>query len=76
MAEVKRKKGETFDSLLRRFQRRVQQGGVILEVRKNRFRNSAENRNKKRRSALRRVAKKSQYEYLYKTGQLKDDRRR
>ncbi|MBU2566684.1 30S ribosomal protein S21 [Patescibacteria group bacterium] len=76
MAEVNRKKGETFDALLRRFTRRVQQGGVILEVRKNRFRTSAENRNKKRRSALRRVEKKSQYEYLYKTGQLKDDRRK
>ncbi|MDF1497462.1 MAG: 30S ribosomal protein S21 [Patescibacteria group bacterium] len=75
MIEVKRKKGETFESLLRRFQRRQQQSGVILEVRKNRFRQPAKNRNKLRESALRRENKKEQYEYLIKTGQLKDTRK-
>jgi len=75
MIEVKRKKGETFESLLRRFQKRIQQGGIMLEVRKNRFRKSSKNKNQTRESALRRETKREQYQYLYKTGQLKDTRK-
>lgn len=73
MAEVKRKKGENFDSLLRRFQRRIQQGGITIEARKHRFHSGKINRNKTRESALRRESKKQQYEYLLKTGQLKEE---
>jgi len=73
MVEVKRKKGETFDALLRRFQRRIQQGGIALEARKKRFHERQPNRNKTRESALRRVTKRGQYEYLMKTGQLKEE---
>ncbi|MBD3281828.1 30S ribosomal protein S21 [Candidatus Uhrbacteria bacterium] len=75
MVEVKRKKGETFESLLRRFQRRQQQSGVMLEIRKKRFHKSAKNKNQVRESALRRENKKAEYDYLYKTGQLKDNRK-
>jgi len=75
MAEVKRKKGETFDSLLRRFQRRIQQGGITLEVRKKRFHQKQKNKNYVHRSALRRETKREQYEYMQKTGQLKDEKR-
>ena len=34
MVEVKRKKNETFDSLLRRFQRRFQSSGKQIESKK------------------------------------------
>ena len=71
--EVKRKKGETFDALLRRFQRRMQQGGITLETRKRRFKIHDANRNRTRESALRREVKRNQYEYLAKTGQLKEE---
>jgi ribosomal protein S21 len=71
--EVKRKKGESFDAMLRRFQRRFQQSGRGLQSKKIRFHTSEPNRNKTRRSALRRTEKKSEYEYLLKTGQLKED---
>ncbi|MFA6099336.1 MAG: 30S ribosomal protein S21 [Patescibacteria group bacterium] len=73
MVEVKKKKGETFDALLRRFQRRMQQGGIALEARKNRFHEHDPSRNKTRESALRRVTKREQYEYQLKTGQLKEE---
>jgi len=73
MVEVKRKKGETFDSLLRRFQRRIQQGGITLEVRKKRFHQRNHNKNYIHKSALRRETKREQYEYLLKTGQLKEE---
>lgn len=75
MAEVKRKKGETFDALLRRFQRRVQSSGKILQAKKVRFLKKDGSRNKRRESALFREAKRTEYEYQLKTGQLKDEPR-
>ncbi len=38
MIEVKKKDRESSESLIRRFSRRVQQSGVLVNVRKNRFR--------------------------------------
>lgn len=76
MLEVKRKKGETFDALLRRFQRRMQASGKTLQAKKVRFHKKDPNRNKRRDSALRRVEKRTTYEYLAKTGQLKEEPRK
>ena len=76
MVEIKRKKGETFDSLLRRFQRRYQQSGKSLQVKKIRFHKGDPSRTKRRRSALRRVEKGAEYAYLAKTGQLKEEPKR
>jgi ribosomal protein S21 len=73
MIEVKRRKGETFDSLLRRFQRRVQSSGKILQAKKVRFHTKDQNRTKRRDSALRREEMRKDYEYKMKTGQLKDE---
>ena len=73
MAEVKRKKGETFDALYRRFQRRIQSSGKILQAKKIRFLKKDENPNKRRSSALRREEKRSKYQYELKTGKLKQD---
>lgn len=73
MAEVKRKKGETFDSFFRRFQRRIQASGKVLQAKKIRFNKRDENPNKRRASALRREEKRSEYAYLMKTGQIKND---
>ncbi len=76
MVEAKRKKGETFDALLRRFQRRFQVSGKNQEMRKRRFHSGAQNRNKRRNSALRREEMRAHYEYLAKTGQLKEDQKK
>lgn len=73
MAEVKRKKGETFDALLRRFQRRVQSSGKLLQAKKVRFLKKEGSKNKRRTSALYREAKRVEYDYLLKTGQLKEE---
>ncbi|MFA4954994.1 MAG: hypothetical protein WC641_06820 [Patescibacteria group bacterium] len=73
MGEVKRRKGETFDALLRRFQRHVQTSGKILQAKKIRFLGKKMNRNKRRESALYREDKRQNYDYLLKTGQIKDE---
>ena len=73
MIEVKRKKGETFDALLRRFQRRFQQSGKQIETKRRRFHDSGRNLTQRRDSALRREQMRVEYAYLSKTGQLKED---
>ncbi len=73
MVIVKRKRGETFDALLRRFQRRFQQSGKQLETKRRRYHVGDTNRNKRRQSALRRVQMRDEFVYLTKTGQLKED---
>jgi len=76
MIEVKRRKGETFDALLRRFQRRMQASGKILQAKKVRFHGKDPSRNKRRESALRREDMRKNYEYMFKTGQLKEETHR
>lgn len=68
--EVKRKNRETTTSLLRRFSRRVQQSGILLEARKVRFRERAPSKRAKRESALRREQIKAIREKLIKQGLL------
>jgi ribosomal protein S21 len=48
MIQVKRKERETAESLIRRFSRRVQQSGVLKQVRKLRFRAEEQSRDKRR----------------------------
>ena len=76
MADVKRKKGESFESLLRRFSRRLQQSGKALEARKIRFYKNKPNKNKLRASALRRMEIREKREYLMRIGQLKEEPRK
>ncbi len=76
MVDVKRKKGESFESLLRRFSRRLQQSGKALEARKIRFYTDKPNKNKQRESALRRMEIREKREYLMRIGQLKDEPRK
>lgn len=76
MADVKRRKGESFDSLLRRFNRRVQQSGKMIEARKIRFHEPLPSKTKQRSSALHRLANKMKREYLVRTGQFIEEERR
>ena len=71
--EVKRKKGETFEGMMRRFSRRVQQSGKLLQAKKIRFYEPEKSRNLQRVSALRREDIKKKREYLKKVGKLKDE---
>lgn len=54
MVEVKKKENESFDSLLRRFNRKIQQSGVLVRARKTRFFEPAKSRNLQRTNAIRR----------------------
>jgi ribosomal protein S21 len=73
MAEAKRKKGETFESLLRRFNKKIIQSGKILQAKKVRFLDKEPNKNLRKSLALRRLRIKGKKEYLKKIGKLDED---
>ena len=73
MSDVKRKRGETFEALLRRFNRRMLLSGKVLQTRKIRFFNSPETREDRRKRVLRSKGIKEKYEYLKKTGRLPEE---
>lgn len=70
MVEIKRKNGESIESLLRRFTRRIQQSGVIIRVKENQFYQKKKTKRAIKENALRRKAIRAKKEYLKKIGKL------
>lgn len=68
MIEVKKKEGESSNSLIFRFTKKVRQSGVVTETRKRRFRDRAVNRRSRRLSAIFRGKKKAEVSRLKKLG--------
>lgn len=68
MVEVKKKDNESFDSLLRRFNRKIQQSGVLVRARKTRFFEPVKSRNLQRTNAIRRSELREIREELKRTG--------
>lgn len=76
MVEVKRKRGESFEAMLRRFNRRLQLSGKVLETKKNRFYRGQKNKTELKKSALRRLELQRHYEQLKKLGKLPEEQTR
>ena len=74
--EFKRKKGESFENFLRRFNKRLIQSGKLYEVRQRKFLTQKKNKQQQKEYAL--VSKKlrKKKEYLRKIGKLKEEPRR
>lgn len=70
LVEVKRKDNEPFESLLRRFNRKIQQSGVLVRARRIRFFEPAKSRNLLREDAIRRAENREKREELKKLGKL------
>lgn len=73
MAEVKRKRGESFESLVRRFHKKLQQNGKLIRSREIQFYERPKSRNLRKESALRRLKIRSEKEYLKKIGKLPEE---
>jgi ribosomal protein S21 len=71
--EAKRKKGESFEALFRRFSRRFQQSGKALDVRASRFFAKKPNHTKVQDSAIRRLEIGEKREYMLKTGKIREE---
>lgn len=70
--EVRKKDRESSTSLLRRFVRRVQQSGVLVNARKGRFYDKGSTKRQKKQSALRREELKRLRADLFKAGHIKE----
>lgn len=68
MVEVKKKESESLSSLLRRFSRKVQQSGILLEARKVRFYKRPKSKREQKESAQRRAKIAKEKEHLRKIG--------
>ncbi len=73
MAEVRRKKGESFESFIRRFNRKLMESGKILQFKKVKYLQPKKSRNLGKKSALVKLSKQKQREYLKKIGRLPED---
>jgi len=70
--EILKQERETSQSLVRRFQKRIQQSGLLLRARKIRFRQRRKSEQMKKRAALRREELKKEYEKLKKLGKISE----
>ena len=70
MVQVTKKDNEGTDSLVRRFSRKVQQSGVLLQARKVRFHQRKKNRRKVREEAQRKAELAAEREHLIKLGEI------
>lgn len=70
MVEVKKKDNESFESLMRRFSKKIMQSGKVLQAKKIKFHRRPLNKRATKLKAIRREEVKKQREYLRKIGKL------
>ena len=70
MVEVRRRQNEGAESLFRRFHRKVQQSGVLIQARKVRFYARKKSKTKRREEAKRRAVLQKERERLIKLGEI------
>jgi len=64
--EIRRKQRENVQAMMRRFQKAVQQRGILLEMRKRQFVKRGKSNNMQRKSALRKAENKKKYDLIKK----------
>jgi ribosomal protein S21 len=68
VVEVRRKDTESFESMYRRFTRKVQQSGILVRARRAKFHEKEKSKNLQRRSAMRRADLTEEREELKRLG--------
>ena len=76
MVEFKRKRGESFESFLRRFNKTLLASRKLNEVRHRKYFKPKKNKNKQKEYALMSRKLREKKEYLKKTGKLKEEPRK
>ncbi len=71
--QMQRRPGESFESFLRRFNRRLLGSGKLFQARKIRFFKKQPSKTKQRATALRRKQLKERFTYLEKIGKLPEE---
>lgn len=70
LIEVKKNPNENNTSILRRFSRKIQESGIIRRVKSTRYNVRKESKLKQKKSALKRIARRREIEYLRKLGKI------
>ena len=73
MVEFRRKKGENFESFLRRFNKTLIRSRKLQQVRSNQYLAPKKNKAKQKEYALVSKGLREKKEYLRKTGKLKEE---
>lgn len=64
--EIRKKQRENIQAMMRRFQKAVQQSGILLEKRKRQFMKREKSDNMQKASALRKIETKKKYDLIKK----------
>lgn len=72
--QVEKNQNESSANVIRRFTKRVQNSGIIRRMRGNRYYTREKSANVRKEARLKKLAKKEEYERLYKLGKV-DGRR-
>ena len=75
MADLKRKKGESFESFLRRFRSGLKNNKRLETFRDKRSFSKKKNKTQLKKSALAKIELGKKYEILRKTGKIEEGRR-
>lgn len=70
--EVSKNDKETAGSLVRRFTKKVRSAGIMRQAKKNRYWSRPKSEFVKKKDALKKIAKKTEYERLRKLGKISD----
>lgn len=70
VVEIKRKENESTEALLRRFKRKIQQSGVLLQARKIKYFEPRKNKRAVRVEAIRKTGIRKERELLRKLGKM------
>ncbi|MBU4331637.1 30S ribosomal protein S21 [Patescibacteria group bacterium] len=73
MVEIKRKSGESIESLLRRFTRRLQQSKVLIQAKDSRYYKKPKTKRAQKEDAIRRMGIRSKKDYLRRIGKLTEE---
>lgn len=69
--QVTKNPNENNSSILRRFSRRIQESGIIRNVKSNRYNVRKESKLKAKKSALKKMGRRKEIEKLKKLGKMK-----
>ena len=68
--EIKKNEHENATNLLRRFTRKIQESGIIIKVKKNRYNERPMSKLSEKVVAIRRIARRAEVEKLKKLGKM------
>ena len=71
--EVIKKSNENTTNVVRRFTKRMRESGILMRMRKIRYHKRKVSTFLKKKSALKRLAKKQEYEKLFKLGKITEN---